>query len=293
MLARTHGQAAIPTTLGKEISVFATRLLTQIQKLDTYQLTGKLNGAVGSFQALNFIQPQVDWIEFSTTFVANLGLQPNLHTTQINPADDLIDLFHIYHLINSIFIDLDQDLWRYISDDWLVQTGKDKRVGSSTMPQKINPIEFENSEGNLTLANGLIETVSRKLPISRLQRDLSDSTVNRNLGSIFGYCLIGYQSLSKGLKTIQPNLTQIERDLNRNYAILGEALQTQMRHQQIPQAYEQVAAEFKHRVLTQADWQKLTQSIDPILATLTPATYTGLADQLTQLAVKKIKEFLN
>ncbi len=292
MLARTHGQAAVPTTLGKEFSVFAHRLLEQLIKIDNYQLTGKLNGAVGAFQALHSLKPTYDWPKFSQQFVTGLGLKPNPHTTQINPADDLVGLFCLYHLVNSILIDLNQDCWRYISDNWLVQIGKADDVGSSTMPQKINPIEFENSEGNLVLANGLIETIARKLPISRLQRDLSDSTINRNLGSIFGYCLIGYTSLSKGLLSIKPNPTQINLDLNQNFAILSEALQTHLRFQQNPQAYEQVAKQVKNQVLTKSDWQNLTNPLVPQLANLTPQDYTGLASHLTQDVIKKVKRYL-
>lgn len=292
MLARTHGQPAIPTTLGKEFSVFANRLLEQLINIECYQMTGKLNGAVGSFQALHSLKPSYDWPKFSHQFVTSLGLKPNPHTTQINAADDLVGLFHLYHLVNSILIDLNQDCWRYISDNWLVQEGKTKDVGSSTMPQKINPIEFENSEGNLVFANGLIETIARKIPISRLQRDLSDSTINRNFGCIFGYSLVGYSSISKGLRSIKPNSTQINLDLNQNFAILSEALQTHLRFQQKPQAYEQVAKLVKNQVLTKADWQNLTSPLVPQLAKLSPKDYTGFANYLALDVIKKVKRYL-
>lgn len=292
MLARTHGQAAIPTTFGKEVSVFAMRILEQLKKMNNYRLVGKINGAVGSFQALHFIKPKTDWIKFSKNFITSLGLKPNLHTTQINPADDVVGLLNLYHLTNSILIDLNQDFWRYISDDWLIQAGKNKYVGSSTMPQKINPIEFENSEGNLTLANGLIETLNRKLPISRLQRDLSDSTVNRNFGVIFGYSLIGYHSVLKGLSSIKPNQKQINQDLNKNYNILSEAFQTSFRYKKDPKAFQKVAKLTKNRNISQSDWQRLAKPIDKKLARLTPATYTGLASSLTKLVIKDIEKFL-
>jgi adenylosuccinate lyase len=292
MLARTHGQAAIPTTLGKEVSVFLMRLLKQLEKLENYQLSGKLNGAVGSFQALYFIKPKINWPKFSADFISSLKLKPNLHTTQINPADDIVNLFNIYHLINSILIDLNQDFWRYISDDWLIQDQKKDQVGSSTMPQKINPIQFENSEGNLTLANGLIETINRKLPLSRLQRDLSDSTIHRNFGTIFGHSLISYHSLLKGLNSIKPNKEKIDQDLNKNFNILAEALQTWLRHQQDPQAFQKTAQITKGQKMKQLDWQNLTQDFDKKLATLTPAAYTGLSSDLTLLAIKDINKFL-
>jgi adenylosuccinate lyase len=292
MLARTHGQPAIPTTFGKELSVFAIRLLNQIQALNHTPLTGKLNGAVGGFHAQTFVYPNIDWPKTSDTFISSFGLMPNHHTTQINPPDDLITLLHHYHLLHSILIGLCQDCWRYISDDWLFQTGKTKYVGSSTMPQKINPIEFENAEGNLTLTNGLIETLARKLPISRLQRDLSDSTVMRHLGVIFGHQLVAVNSLTRGLNSLTPNTPKITRDLNANYAILGEALQTYLRTQGQSDAYESVAKPFKTKVLSQNDWFSLVRAYDhPPLLNLTPQTYLGLAPQLAKEAYQRINQY--
>ena len=292
MLARTHGQAAIPTTFGKEVSVFGMRLLNQLKKIENYKLTGKLNGAVGSFQALQFSLPKVNWIKFSRDLVKSFDLKPNLDTTQVNPADDLVELFSIYHLVNSILIDLSQDFWRYISDDWLIQNKNLKQVGSSTMPQKVNPIEFENAEGNLSLANGLIETLNRKLPISRLQRDLSDSTVNRNMGLVLGYSLVAYTSLLKGLKLVKPNKKKITKDLNKNFNILSEALQTDLRLLKDKKAYQKTVKLTKSKVMNQDDWQKLVKPINGKLFKLTPDKYTGLAGKLTDRSIRRINKYI-
>lgn len=291
MLARTHGQPAIPTTLGKELSVFAIRLLAQIKAIEQTSLTGKLNGAVGSFHAHLIAYPNINWLSFSRNFINSLNLKPNYFTTQIDSPDDLIILFQHYHLLNSILIGLCQDIWRYISDDWLIQKGKSTFVGSSTMPQKINPIEFENAEGNLIMANGLLETFSRKLPISRLQRDLSDSTLMRNLGAFFSHSLIAYTSFNRGLKSLSPNSTTITQSLNANYTILGEALQTLLRKQGQMNAYETVAAQFKEKHLTQSDWQKIVSHLDPHLTNLTPSTYLGLSVKLARFACQKINHY--
>lgn len=292
MLARTHGQAAIPTTLGKEISVFSFRLLGQIKRLDDFQLTGKLNGAVGGYHSFTFALPQFDWPELSKSLVSELGLKWQLNTTQINSADDLVELFSIFHLINSILIGLDQDMWRYISDDYLVQKNKKDKVGSSTMPQKINPIEFENSEGNLTLANGFYETLSRKLPISRLQRDLSDSTVLRNLGTTFAFNLIGINSLIRGLNTIKANQAQISKSLTNNWNILAEALNVKLRAKNQPDSYELAAKKMKNKQIDQSQWQAITAPLDDQLAKLTPKTYLGLSQEITQETIDLINNYL-
>jgi adenylosuccinate lyase len=293
ILARTHGQAAVPTTLGKEFAVFGQRLLVCIQKMQAVELSGKLNGAVGNYQAHHLVFPEIDWTAFSRNFIKSLNLSPNDISTQINPADDIIELLQHYQRFNNILISLCQDIWRYISDDWLVQLGKDTDVGSSTMPQKINPIEFENAEGNLTLANGIIETMIRKLSISRLQRDLSDSTIMRNLGTVFGYSLIAYHSLNRGLKTLTPNPTKITADLNANYAILGEALQTYLRAKGQADAYESVAKQFKQKQFTQSDWQTIAKNIAPELSSLTPQTYIGYAEKLALSVAEKINQHIN
>lgn len=293
MLARTHGQAAVPTTLGKELAVFASRLLGQLKLLTTTPLTGKLAGAVGNYQAQTLAFPKVNWPQFARQFLRQYHLTPTPICTQINPPEDTLTLLHTYFRLNSILLNLCQDLWRYISDDWLSQTGKTKFVGSSTMPQKINPIEFENAEGNLTLANGLINTLAQKLPLSRLQRDLSDSTIMRQLGVIFGHQLIAYRTLIAGLNHLTPNQAQIQTDLNHNYAILAEALQTQLRVQGQADAYETVAAKFKHLQLTPSAWKDLVRPLAPNLASLTPATYLGYATQLAHRTVTQLTRFIN
>lgn len=293
MLARTHGQPAVPTTLGKEIIVFAWRLMQQIQDLENIALTGKCNGAVGNYQAMVIGNPEVNWKKLSQELVKSFDLKFSGLTTQINQPDDLINIFSKLHHINSILIDLSQDIWRYISDNWLVQKGKESHVGSSTMPQKINPIEFENAEGNLGIANSLLEFFMRKLPVSRLQRDLSDSTVMRNVGSCFGYSKLAYKNLSKGLGQLSANKLEIEKALNENYAILLEAWQTFSRARGDDKAYEKAAGLGKNKILTAKDWQKLTKKSSKRLSNLKPATYIGLAHEITEEYIKKILNYLD
>ena len=295
MLARTHGQAAVPTTVGKELAVFATRLNWQVLKLKEYQLTGKLTGAVGNFNALQLTYPTVDWLKFSSNFIKQFNLRPNLITTQINPYEDIIEFFQIYMRINGIIIDFAQDIWRYISDDWFVQEVKKGEIGSSTMPQKVNPIDFENSEGNLTIANGLFETLSRKLAISRLQRDLSDSTTIRNIGSVLGYSLISYKSILSGLARIRPNVEKLEKDLNKDWSILAEAVQTLLRKSKVTDPYSQIATLLRGEHIDREKWYDWVERL-PIdqkqktsLRNLSPKTYLGLAVKLTEEAITAIK----
>jgi len=294
MLGRTHGQAAVPTTVGKEFVVFAVRLNGQIRELEEQELTGKLTGAVGNFNALCFAYPDTDWAKFSSKFVKSLGFIPNLATTQINPYDDIVEYFQTYQRIAGVIVDFDQDIWRYISDDWFIQEVKKGEVGSSTMPQKVNPIDFENSEGNLTFANGIFETLSRKLIVSRLQRDLSDSTTIRNIGTALGYLLIGVKSVLAGLSRIRPNMAKISQDLNRDWSILTEGVQTELRKEGVADPYSQVATLARGGHIDQEKWQQFLESL-PIekskkttLKKLTPETYTGLATKLTDRAIGEI-----
>jgi len=290
ILGRTHGQPAVPTTFGKEFAVFATRLEKEIRILEKQKLTGKLNGAVGNFNALCFVNPDVNWLKFSKDFVSSFNLKPNPITTQINPFEDVISLFHSLERINGILLDFDNDMWRYISDGWLKLAVKEKEVGSSTMPQKVNPIDFENSEGNLTLANGLMQTMNNKLYISRLQRDLSNSTIIRNIGTVLGYCLLGYKSVLIGVLRIDVNLEQIDKDLHEDWSILSEGLQTYLRKENFKDAYLYVAQYTKGKKFNKDSWQKLIKDL-PIdkkhkekLLNLAPNTYIGLTSKITNVA---------
>src|SRR3989344_2945532 len=219
MLARTHGQPALPTTMGKELAVFYHRLQKEIKFIKNHKLEAKLTGAVGNFNALNFVAPQYDWLNLSRKFINSLDLVPNLLTTQILPYDNWIVLFDSLRRINSILLDLSQDIWWYISFEYFVQKKNENEVGSSTMSHKINPITFENAEGNLQLANSLLGFFANKLPVSRLQRDLSDSTVKRNFGLAFGFTLLAWGSILSGLSRISPNPDKMEGDLDEHWEV--------------------------------------------------------------------------
>lgn len=296
MLGRTHGQAAVPTTLGKEIVNFASRISEQTKALKDRKLRGKLNGAVGNFNALQAAYPKINWIRFSGSFIKSLGLEPNLTTTQINPYEDVIEYLQNYQRINGAILDFDQDMWRYISDDWFVQEVKKGEIGSSTMPQKVNPIDFENSEGNLQVANFLIQGLSSKLPVSRLQRDLSDSTTIRNLGTVIAYSLIGYKSTLTGLSRVRPNLEEIKTRLNEDWAILAEGAQTILRKAGIEDPYSLIASLTRGgHIKDQEEWKKLVDDLKitdeqkAALKELTPQNYIGLAVELTERSIKEIK----
>ena len=288
MLGRTHGQPAVPTTLGKEIAVFASRLSLELKKLKRIQLTGKLNGAVGNYNALYFAFPKIDWINFSKNFIQSFGFEPNLVTTQINSFEDIIEYFQTIQRINGILLDLAQDFWRYISDSWLIQKSDKGQVGSSTMPQKINPIDFENSEGNLELANGLIEVMTRKLAVSRLQRDLSNSTVIRNIGTVLGYSLLAYKGTLSGLSKVKANEAQISQDLNKDWSILSEAIQIIFRKEGVKGSYLKVVEMTKGKHFREKEWKELIKglSISKLnkerLLNLTPQTYLGLASKIAK-----------
>jgi adenylosuccinate lyase len=289
MLSRTHGQPATPTTFGKEMAVFASRLRRATADLSAVQLTGKLNGATGTFAAHVVAAPEVDWLTFSRAFIRTLDLEPLLLTTQIEPHDTLAALCDTLKRLNTLLLDLCQDYWRYISDGYLVQASQAGEVGSSTMPHKVNPIDFENGEGNLGLANALLEFFSRKLPVSRLQRDLSDSTVLRNLGVAFGYSLLAYRRIQRGLGKVAVNREYLLEVVRAHPEVLAEAVQTILRRAGYPQPYEALKELTRGRVLTPADLASFLANLDvdatvrDELSTLTPEGYVGLAAKLARL----------
>ena len=289
MLARTHGQPASPTTFGKEMKVFAARLERRVNRLRSMKIKAKLNGATGNYNAHVAAYPRINWIQFSKKFIKKLGLEANLITTQIEPHDNYVSIFDNLRRVNTILLGLDQDIWRYISDEWIVQRPKEGTVGSSTMPHKVNPIKFENSEGNLGMANALFEFFARKLPISRLQRDLSDSTVERNFGVAFSHSLIAYEYLLKGLSQITVNEKKIKEELNNHPEVIAEAIQTILRREGAKMPYEELKALTRGRKVTMADFQKFIDGLDVSekvkkeLRKITPQNYTGLASKLTSL----------
>lgn len=289
MLARTHGQAATPTTLGKELNVFAHRLGNANDGLARMVITGKLNGATGTYAAQVAALPAVDWLRFSNAFLQFLELKPTLLTTQIEPHDTLAELCDALRRINTILLDLDMDLWRYISDGYFVQRPNPNEVGSSTMPHKINPIDFENSEGNLHVAGALLDMFSRKLPISRLQRDLSDSTVLRTLGTAFGHSLVGYARTLRGLSKIEPNRERIRAEIQAHPEVLAEAIQTILRREGYPEPYEVLKGLTRGRTPTLEDIHAFVATLDVApevkaeLTRLTPETYVGLAATLARM----------
>lgn len=284
MLGRTHGQPAIPTTLGKEFLIFYQRLDKEIKILQTYKLTGKLNGAIGNYNALTFAYPKINWPKFSKDFVFSFGLGFNQTTNQIAPYEDIIFVFQTLQRINGILLDFSQDMWRYISDNWLVQENKKGEVGSSTMPQKINPIMFENSEGNLIIANSLIESFVNKLPISRLQRDLSGSTIVRNFGMMLAYCLLAYKNSLSGLLRLKANEEKIKQDLNADWSVLSEALQIYLKKEGAKNGYEIIKNETRGQKINKESWFELIDKL-PLnekqkneLKKLSPSTYIGIAN---------------
>jgi adenylosuccinate lyase len=292
MLARTHGQPASPTTFGKEISVFVHRLARGLDLIKKQEILVKLNGASGNYNAHIAAFPKIDWLNFSKKFITELNkklyikLKFKAHTTQIEPHDSCIELFDQFKRMNNILIDLNQDLWRYISDDWIVQKPRTGEIGSSTMPHKINPIDFENSEGNLGLANALFEFFARKLPISRLQRDLSDSTVERAFGAAFGHSYLAYVSLLKGLSKISVNEQKIREDLNNHPEVITEAIQTILRREGVAMPYEKLKELTRGKKVTLQDIRKfiidlkISEKVKKELLKITPENYTGLASKL-------------
>jgi adenylosuccinate lyase len=293
MLARTHGQFAVPTTLGKEFAVYIARLKKTRDEIASHKFEAKLTGAVGNFNALQSAVPNADWISFSQEFVSSFGLEPNLLTTQILPYDNWVRYFDLICLTNSILIDFAQDVWRYISDGYLKQAVVAGEVGSSTMPQKVNPIDFENAEGNLGVANSLFTHYAQKLTVSRLQRDLSDSTVRRTFGTALGHSLLAWTNFQRGLKRIAPDEEKLTAELNAHWEVVSEGAQTILRAAGKSDAYESLKEQTRGRVLTESDYKNWCDSIDVDDATreklksLSPESYIGLAVELTEHVVKK------
>ncbi|MCG2633473.1 MAG: adenylosuccinate lyase [Gammaproteobacteria bacterium] len=283
MLARTHGQPASPTTMGKELANVVARLQRQRQQIAAVPLLGKINGAVGNYNAHLAAYPEVDWPQQARQFVTGLGLEWNPYTTQIEPHDCIAELFDAIARCNVVLIDLSRDIWSYISVGYFRQKTVAGEVGSSTMPHKVNPIDFENAEGNLGIANAVLDHLARKLPISRWQRDLTDSTVLRNIGVALAHCVIAGESLLKGLGKLEVESTQMQRDLDANWEVLGEAIQTVMRRYSVDQPYERLKALTRGRRIDGNDLREFIASLEIPepeklrLQALTPGSYTGNA----------------
>ncbi|GAA6145477.1 adenylosuccinate lyase [Thalassolituus maritimus] len=284
MLSRTHGQTASPSTLGKEMANVVARLERQIKQIKAVELLGKINGAVGNYNAHLSAYPDIDWEANAEAFVTSLGLTFNPYTTQIEPHDYIAELFDAFARFNTILIDFDRDIWAYISNGYFKQKTIAGEVGSSTMPHKVNPIDFENSEGNLGLANAVLAHMAQKLPISRWQRDLTDSTVLRNMGVGMGYSMIAYQASLKGISKLEVNAARLGEDLNNAWEVLAEPVQTVMRRYGIEQPYEKLKAFTRGKAITKDAMGEfiasleLPQSAKDELNAMTPASYVGNAE---------------
>src|SRR5712692_9363945 len=288
MLARTHGQPASPTTLGKELANVVHRLRRARRAIAAVSLTGKMNGAVGNYNAHLAAYPDFDWESFAKGFVESLGLQFNSHTTQIEPHDCLAEQFDAIARANTVLLDLDRDLWGYVSLGYFKQKTRTGEIGSSTMPHKVNPIDFENSEGNLGLANALLKHLAEKLPVSRWQRDLTDSTVLRNIGVAFGYALLAYDSCLRGLNKLEVNPARLAQDLDATWEVLAEPVQTVMRRYGIENPYEQLKELTRGKGISKEALREfigglaIPQEAKDQLLAMTPANYLGIAAQLAR-----------
>ncbi len=287
MLARTHGQPASPTTLGKEMANVAFRLWRQRQQTASVTIMGKFNGAVGNYNAHRVAYPDIDWPTLNSAFVEQLGLTCNPYTTQIEPHDYIAELFDALVRFNTILIDLDRDIWAYIAIGYFKQKLVEGEVGSSTMPHKVNPIDFENSEGNLGLANALLRHLAEKLPVSRWQRDLTDSTALRNMGVALGHALLGYLSCLRGLGKIETDTERLNQDLDNNWEVLTEAIQTVLRRHGVSGAYESLKKHTRGRaglnreaIHRFVDTLQVPPHTKEALLALRPASYTGFAQAL-------------
>ncbi len=289
MLARTHGQPASPTTVGKEFANFLVRVDERVKRLESFKFPGKLSGSVGNYNALTAAYPNKDWIKFSENFISNFGLMPKIITTQIMPKDDIVDFLNLIATLNNILLDLDKDMWLYISYDYFRQKTKEEEVGSSTMPHKVNPIDFENSEGNLEVANSLLHGIVNKIQISRLQRDLSDSTMTRNYGVVMAHSLLAYKNTIKGLEKIEPNVFKITQDLLENPEVISEGVQTVLRREGYEMPYEKLKELTRGKKVTIQEIQEFIKNLDisenlkQELLRLTPENYIGLAKELINL----------
>lgn len=288
MLSRTHGQAATPTTLGKEFKNFSVRLQKQVDFFRAIPITGKCNGAVGNYNAHIVAYPNVNWLDVTKQFVESLGLTWSEYTTQIEPHDSVGQFFNALNSCHLILIDFCRDIWGYIALHYFTQKKADDEVGSSTMPHKINPIDFENAEGNLGIAIALATHLAQKLPISRFQRDLTDSTVLRNIGSVMGYAVIAYQALQKGLGKLIPNSELLKKELDDHWEILAEPIQTMMRRYGINDAYEQLKYFSRGEKITREQTYQFVEQLTipdeakKILLSLTPSNYLGYAARLAK-----------
>lgn len=286
LLALTHGQSATPTTIGKEFAVFSSRLIRQIKQLENQKLLGKLSGATGTWSAHMVSYPTVNWINFSKKFITSLGLEPNLLTAQIEPHDSLAESFHTLERINTILIDFTRDVWLYIMRGVLGQKKKAGEVGSSTMPHKINPIQFENAEGNLGIANSYFSHLAQKLPTSRLQRDLTDSTVLRNQGVPLGHSYLACQNILTGMARLTVNKTKLNEELENHWEVLAEAVQVVLRKVGYPKPYEKLKELTRGQTMNKQSIRAFIKNLDipkeekAKLLKLTPQTYTGLASSV-------------
>ncbi len=288
MLSRTHGQSATPTTVGKEIANVVARLNRQKSQLEKVELLGKINGAVGNYNAHAVAYPEVNWADFAEEFVTSLDLTFNSYTTQIEPHDYVAEFFHALSRFNTILLDFDRDIWGYISLGYFKQRTIAGEVGSSTMPHKVNPIDFENSEGNLGLANALFGFLADKLPVSRWQRDLTDSTVLRNIGVGVAHTVIAIQATLKGISKLELNADALDNDLNANWEVLAEPIQTVMRRYGIEKPYEKLKELTRGHRITPEQMQQFVETLEipaetkAQLLALTPRSYTGYAEQLAR-----------
>ena len=291
MLARTHGQPAVPTTLGKEVAVYLSRLKKCREEIADHRFEAKLTGAVGNFNALHAAFPNIDWISFSEEFIRSLDLEPNVITTQILPYDNWVHYFQSLQLTNSILIDYTQDMWRYISDGWLKQKVIEGEVGSSTMPQKVNPIDFENAEGNLGVANALLTHFAQKLLVSRLQRDLSDSTVRRTFGTALGHTLLAWKNITRGMSRVEADEERIRSELIAHWEAVSEGAQTILRAAGRSDAYESLKSQTQGTQMDGDSYRRWVEALDVDQETrgrlmgLSPESYLGVAAQIADSVI--------